>query len=69
MAAGQSKWFEVAKAVNEIMRLDSKDQRALPDVISDYFTAPDYCTDSDTSSEGQVDTDSDTKTHEYRKKI
>ena len=69
MAAGQSKCFEVAKAVNEIMRLDSKDQGALLDVISDYFTAPDYCTDSDTSSEGQADTDSDTETHEYRKKI
>ena len=61
MAAGQSKCFEVAKAVNEIMRLDSKDQGALPDVISDYFTAPDYCTDSDIRSDGQADTESDTK--------
>ena len=59
MAAGKSKCFEAAQAVNHIMRLDSSDQEALLDVITDYFTAPDHSTDSDTSSEGLADSDSD----------
>ena len=57
MAASNSKCFEVAKAVNSVMRLHSNDQDAMLEVISDYFTSPDCCSDTESES------DSDNETH------
>ena len=56
-----SKSFEVAAAVNKVMRLDTADQGALLEVIADYFTDPSYCDDeSSYSGESEIDSDSET---------
>ena len=54
-----AKCSEVATAVNRIMRLDSSDQEALLDVISDYFTNPTYDSDSDNCSDADTEPESD----------
>ena len=61
MAANRAKSSEVATAVNKLMRLDSADQEALLDVITDYFTNPNYDDDSDKSSGDETESDSDTE--------
>ena len=48
---------EAAKAVNEVLRLDTEDTEALLEVISDYFHPP-ICQDSDSDSDLD-DSDSD----------
>ena len=56
---------EAAKAVNSLLRLSSRHQEAMLDVLHEYFTSPDVVQDEDDNDSDEDPADSLIVTKDY----